>query len=54
MKAVRMIAPNSPCNAGHPCAPFGDNDVLVRIRAAGICHSDAHYRAGQSRLSPCR
>jgi D-arabinose 1-dehydrogenase-like Zn-dependent alcohol dehydrogenase len=24
------------------------NDVLIRVRAAGICHSDAHYRAGVS------
>ena len=24
----------------------GPQDVLVRVRAAGICHSDAHYRAG--------
>src|SRR5216684_5986542 len=24
----------------------GSGDVLVDIRAAGICHSDAHYRAG--------
>ena len=23
-------------------------DVLVRVKAAGICHSDAHYRAGVS------
>src|SRR4029077_5692550 len=26
----------------------GPGDVLVRVRAAGICHSDAHYRAGVS------
>ncbi len=26
----------------------GPGDVLVRVRAAGICHSDAHYRAGRS------
>jgi Zn-dependent alcohol dehydrogenase len=24
----------------------GADDVLIRTRAAGICHSDAHYRAG--------
>jgi propanol-preferring alcohol dehydrogenase len=28
----------------------GPGDVLVRIRAAGICHSDAHYRGGLSRM----
>src|SRR5439155_15143684 len=26
----------------------GSSDVLIRIEAAGICHSDAHYRAGIS------
>jgi propanol-preferring alcohol dehydrogenase len=25
-----------------------EQDVLVRVKAAGICHSDAHYRAGVS------
>jgi propanol-preferring alcohol dehydrogenase len=26
----------------------GPRDVLVRVEAAGICHSDAHYRSGVS------
>jgi len=26
----------------------GDGDVLIAVRAAGICHSDEHYRAGRS------
>jgi propanol-preferring alcohol dehydrogenase len=26
--------------------------VCVRVRAAGICHSDVHYRAGRSRVEP--
>ncbi len=30
----------------------GPHDVLVRVKAAGICHSDAHYRAGRSPVSP--
>jgi propanol-preferring alcohol dehydrogenase len=30
----------------------GAMDVLVRVRAAGICHSDAHYRAGRSTVAP--
>jgi propanol-preferring alcohol dehydrogenase len=30
----------------------GPGDVLVRIRAAGICHSDVHYRAGRARVEP--
>ena len=31
---------------------IGPEDVLVRVHAAGICHSDAHYRAGVSRAHP--
>jgi D-arabinose 1-dehydrogenase-like Zn-dependent alcohol dehydrogenase len=27
-------------------------DVLLAVKAAGICHSDAHYRAGRSRVHP--
>lgn len=27
-------------------------DALVRVKAAGICHSDAHYRSGVTRTGP--
>lgn len=27
---------------------LGARDVLIRVKAAGICHSDVHYRAGVS------
>jgi len=30
----------------------GARDVLVKVKAAGICHSDAHYRAGRSLVRP--
>ncbi len=30
----------------------GDDDVLVRVKAAGICHTDVHYRAGKSKVDP--
>jgi D-arabinose 1-dehydrogenase-like Zn-dependent alcohol dehydrogenase len=47
MKAIRMIEPGKPLQLQQiPSA--GEEDVLVRVRAAGICHSDAHYRAGRS------
>src|SRR5438105_723641 len=49
MKAVRLLEPGSLLEAreiGIP--PVGARDVLIRIKAAGICHSDAHYRAGVS------
>ena len=31
---------------------IGSSDVLIRVAAAGICHSDAHYRAGISKIDP--
>ena len=51
MKAIRMIEPGKPLELQHiPIPSAGDEDVLVRVRAAGICHSDAHYRAGRSSM----
>lgn len=35
-----------------PVPTIGEHDILVRIRAAGICHSDVHYRAGTSPVYP--
>ena len=29
---------------------IGASDVLIRVAASGICHSDEHYRAGISRI----
>ena len=53
MKAVRLTAPNRPLEMQHIDVPrVGSGDVLVRVRAAGICHSDAHYRAGRSLVDP--
>lgn len=49
MKAVRMVAPGQPLELQQiPIPAAGEEDLLVRVRAAGICHSDAHYRAGRS------
>src|ERR1700745_806422 len=33
-----------------PIPEIGPADVLIRVAAAGICHSDAHYRAGISKI----
>src|SRR5246127_2699632 len=33
-----------------PIPEIGPSDVLIRVAAAGICHSDAHYRAGISKI----
>lgn len=53
MRAVRLPAPGAPVvDAVLPVPQPGPQDVLVRVRAAGICHSDVHYRAGRSRVEP--
>jgi D-arabinose 1-dehydrogenase-like Zn-dependent alcohol dehydrogenase len=49
MNAVRMIEIGKPLQLQQiPIPSAGEEDVLVRVRAAGICHSDVHYRAGRS------
>jgi propanol-preferring alcohol dehydrogenase len=30
----------------------GSREVVVKVTAAGICHSDAHYRSGASQVGP--
>jgi len=51
MKAVRMVETGKPLELQEiPVPEIGNRDVLVRVRAAGICHSDAHYRAGRSTM----
>src|SRR6266404_1189950 len=37
-------------DADVPVPQIGSSDVLIRVAAAGICHSDAHYRAGISKI----
>ena|ERR1044071_319840 len=49
MKALRLVEPGRPLVLQEiPMPKIGPRDVLVRVMAAGICHSDAHYRAGRS------
>ncbi len=53
MKAARLIAVGQPLTMQEvPLPAVGPLDVLVQVRAAGICHSDAHYRAGVSPAGP--
>jgi propanol-preferring alcohol dehydrogenase len=53
VKAVRLVQPGRPLELHDVPVPSpGLGDVLVRVKAAGICHSDAHYRAGKSRVHP--
>lgn len=53
MKAVRLMKIGSPLALQEIEIPqLEASDVLIRVKAAGICHSDAHYRAGISRAEP--
>jgi len=53
MKAVRLVEIGRPLVLQEiPVPPVGPGEALVRIKAAGICHSDAHYRAGVSPVGP--
>ncbi len=52
MHAVRFTSPSSrlideTIGEPHPAA----GEVVIDIRAAGICHSDAHYRAGRGSVA---
>jgi propanol-preferring alcohol dehydrogenase len=52
MKAVRISAIGEKLtqeNVGTPVPEAGE--VLVAVKAAGICHSDAHYRSGIGSLA---
>jgi propanol-preferring alcohol dehydrogenase len=53
MKAIQMVGVNQPLELHEiPVPTIGPRDVLVRVKAAGICHSDAHYRSGKSAVRP--
>ncbi len=53
MKSVQIVEIGQPLQEHEiPMPKVGDRDVLVRVKAAGICHSDAHYRAGNSPVGP--
>jgi propanol-preferring alcohol dehydrogenase len=53
MKAVRLIQPGQRLEMQDiPLPPLGAGDIRVRVKAAGICHSDVHYRAGISPVHP--
>lgn len=53
MKAVRFIGIHQPLQMQEiPIPEIGGRDILVKVKAAGVCHSDAHYRAGISPVRP--
>ncbi len=53
MRAIQIVEIGAPLEEREvPLPTVGAQDVLVRVKAAGICHSDAHYRAGNSPVGP--
>jgi D-arabinose 1-dehydrogenase-like Zn-dependent alcohol dehydrogenase len=51
MRAVRLTQVGRPLQEAEIDVPeIGASDVLVRVAACGVCHSDEHYRAGVSRI----
>jgi len=49
MKAVRLVRLGKPLEDAEVSLPdIGASEVLVRVAACGVCHSDAHYRTGIS------
>lgn len=53
MRALQLTARGAPLEAVElPDPAPGTGEAVVRVRAAGICSSDAHYRAGSPRLPP--
>jgi D-arabinose 1-dehydrogenase-like Zn-dependent alcohol dehydrogenase len=51
MRAVRLTQVGKPLQEAEVDLPeIGASDVLIRVAACGICHSDEHYRAGISRI----
>src|SRR3954469_2155319 len=44
---VVPLAANAPTEQGRIVVPRpGPNDVVVRVQACGVCHTDLHYRDG--------
>jgi len=51
MRAVQLVQVGKPLEDVEVALPtIGSSEVLVRVAACGICHSDAHYRGGISAI----
>jgi len=51
MRAVRLVQTGQRLQDADVAIPeIGASEILIRVAAAGICHSDAHYRGGVSKI----
>ena len=47
MKAARIVEPNKPLEVSELETPKpSGNEVIVKVKAAGVCHSDLHLWEG--------
>ncbi len=47
MRAARYYGPGQPLRIDSlPVPAIGDHDALVRVRAAGVCHTELHFLSG--------
>ncbi len=52
MKAVQLVEIGQPLQLNTvPLPKLGEKDVLIKVKAAGICHSDEHYHTGVSSVA---
>jgi 2-desacetyl-2-hydroxyethyl bacteriochlorophyllide A dehydrogenase len=53
MRAIQLVGIGRPLQEQQvSIPPLGPKEIRVRIKAAGICHSDVHYRNGSSPVGP--
>ncbi len=52
MQAIQLIEPATVICADVPPPDLAAGDVLVRVVAAGVCHTDIHIRGSRERLIP--
>jgi Zn-dependent alcohol dehydrogenase len=51
MRAVRLLEIGKALAVAEmPVPEAGAREVLVKVKAAGICHTDEHYRAGDIKV----
>jgi propanol-preferring alcohol dehydrogenase len=52
MHAIRLVEPRQPLQLIQLPDPVpGDGEIVVDVQRAGICHTDAHYRAGTATMN---
>lgn len=52
MQAIQIVELGNPLQARDvPLPEPGPNEIRIKVEAAGICHSDAHYRAGTASVA---